>query len=49
MCGICGAIGRDFDAVSTKAIVQNMTDKLVHRGPDNGAVLQRNDVTFGFR
>jgi asparagine synthase (glutamine-hydrolysing) len=45
MCGITGFL--DFNRHSTESILQNMTDVLHHRGPDDsGYYLDRNDSVF---
>ncbi|MBN1562316.1 MAG: asparagine synthase (glutamine-hydrolyzing) [Anaerolineae bacterium] len=38
MCGICGILNRDGAPIS-RAILEAMNDTLVHRGPDQGAVI----------
>ncbi|HEX4520341.1 MAG TPA: asparagine synthase (glutamine-hydrolyzing) [Gaiellaceae bacterium] len=46
MCGICGILGRD--AVDP-SLVEGMTDAIVHRGPDHGAVASYGRCVLGYR
>jgi asparagine synthase (glutamine-hydrolysing) len=43
MCGICGVLGRGDSVVA----VSNMVAAMHHRGPDDGGVLARGDITLG--
>jgi len=44
MCGICGYIGIDEDG-----LLEQMTDALLHRGPDNAGYFRENGVGLGHR
>ena len=48
MCGICGFIGIEDEAPNKDLILQ-MTDCLLHRGPDDFGYFQDNGVRLGFR
>lgn len=45
MCGIAGIISRDIN--SRKMFVENMSNKLIHRGPDNKGIWENNIITLG--
>ncbi len=47
MCGFTGFTGNDLP--DNKQVVQNMMDKIIHRGPDSGGIHTDNNITFGFR
>lgn len=44
MCGICGIVGPD---ANQKSLVQNMTKRLSHRGPDGEGVFQDEGCSLG--
>jgi asparagine synthase (glutamine-hydrolysing) len=44
MCGICGYIGIDEDG-----LLEQMTDALLHRGPDNAGYFREGGVGLGHR
>jgi asparagine synthase (glutamine-hydrolysing) len=48
MCGIAGLIGRDGETVSTEQVRQ-MTDAIVHRGPDDEGIRTHGNVGLGMR
>lgn len=47
MCGICGFLG--FQNESREAILEQMMNKIIHRGPDSDGKYINDDVAFGFR
>lgn len=49
MCGICGFIREKIETLDADPIIRRMAQKLIHRGPDDGAVLLRDNMAFGFR
>ncbi|MFV0314983.1 MAG: asparagine synthase (glutamine-hydrolyzing) [Anaerotignum sp.] len=46
MCGICGFTGR---LANSGEVLENMKDKIVHRGPDSGGSFIDDGMTMGFR
>lgn len=48
MCGIAGVIGRDGEVISTEQVRQ-MTDAIVHRGPDDEGIRAHGNVGLGMR
>lgn len=46
MCGICGFTG---DRVESKAVLKEMMDKIIHRGPDSEGKFLDGDISMGFR
>jgi len=46
MCGICGFIGEDDKGAE---ILKEMTDVIVHRGPDSDGIYTENGIFMGFR
>ena len=48
MCGICGFINFNGNAADAN-LLDRMTDKLVHRGPDSRGVLLHGNVALGHR
>ena len=49
MCGICGIVDHN-NIVSDKLIyVKKITNKLIHRGPDNEGFFEDKIVSFGFK
>lgn len=46
MCGICGFVGKTSD---NKAVLQEMMNKIIHRGPDSEGMYLDGDVAIGFR
>jgi len=47
MCGFCGFAGSKHD--NAVEIIGNMTDKIIHRGPDSAGTYIGEDITLGFR
>jgi len=48
MCGICGILNLNQERAD-KHILENMTAKLVHRGPDEGGIFVKDEVGLGHR
>jgi len=46
MCGICGFTGR---LANSEEILENMKNKIIHRGPDSGGSYIDDGVSMGFR
>lgn len=46
MCGICGFTGEVLDKTKT---IENMTNLIIHRGPDSAGYFADNDISMGFR
>ncbi len=46
MCGICGFVGQ---VASKNEIVRNMTDVIIHRGPDSEGFHIDEDIAMGFK
>lgn len=46
MCGICGIVNKEGGDLG---VVRAMNDRLIHRGPDDGAVWLEKNVAFGHR
>lgn len=49
MCGICGIWFKGSGRTPTKELLKEMTDTLVHRGPDEEGIIIISDVGFGHR
>lgn len=49
MCGIAGYFYLDQEHTAEQALIQNMTDTLAHRGPDNGNYYLDGNVALGHR
>jgi len=49
MCGICGIYNFDDDNPVTKPQIEKMTDRLFHRGPDEGGIHTHRNFGLGFR
>jgi asparagine synthase (glutamine-hydrolysing) len=49
MCGICGAVWTDPGDALPRASLQAMTDRLVHRGPDDAGTYRDAHAALGFR
>jgi len=47
MCGFCGFTG--LNPAESKPIIENMMEKIVHRGPDSSGVFLGETVSLGFR
>ena len=48
MCGIAGMIGREGETVTAEKI-RRMTDRIVHRGPDDEGIFAQGNVGLGMR
>ena len=48
MCGICGMFDTKNKHRIERAVVENMTDKLFHRGPDAAGYYIKDNIAFGF-
>ncbi len=46
MCGICGFTG---SKVSKELVLENMMNRIIHRGPDSGGSFINADINMGFR
>lgn len=46
MCGICGFTGETANKTKT---IENMTDLIIHRGPDSAGYFVDKDIAMGFR
>lgn len=46
MCGFCGFTGEVLDK---EKILKNMTDVIIHRGPNSEGFFSNNDISMGFR
>ena len=44
MCGICGYIGED-----KPGLLQEMTESMAHRGPDDHGYFERGEIHLGHR
>ena len=49
MCGITGFIGEPFDATRRHAVLESMTDTLIHRGPDSAGLWDDGTAALGMR
>jgi asparagine synthase (glutamine-hydrolysing) len=49
MCGICGIVARDSEAVISEPLLRNMTRVLAHRGPDDEQLHLEPGVGLGHR
>ena len=49
MCGFVGFTAVDFDEGVNRAIVKDMADRIIHRGPDDEGFFVNDDVAMGFR
>src|SRR5260370_36918791 len=49
MCGICGKLMLDAEAVVSPALVKAMADTIAHRGPDDEGYYVSGQVGLGFR
>lgn len=47
MCGITGVIGRDIE--NKEEVIQKMTDRIIHRGPDDQGFFVDGNVALGMR
>lgn len=49
MCGICGIVWDDAQRPSPSGLLQRMTDRLEHRGPDGSGYFEQPGVSLGHR
>ena len=49
MCGFVGFSAVDFDEATNAAIVKDMADRIIHRGPDEDGYFVNNSIAMGFR
>lgn len=49
MCGIAGFLAPTWDAVEARRVVETVTRRLAHRGPDAEGILQDGPVVLGHR
>ena len=49
MCGICGIVKFNADDAVSPAVLEAMTDKIAHRGPDDFGYFREGPVGFGHR
>lgn len=48
MCGICGFTGETYND-EKNTVINKMTNKIIHRGPDSSGFYVDNNITLGFR
>ena len=49
MCGFVGFTAVDYDTETNRAIVKDMADRIIHRGPDDEGFFVDDDIAMGFR
>jgi len=49
MCGICGKLNFDWEALVSPSLIKAMADSIIHRGPDDEGYYFSGPVGFGFR
>ena len=49
MCGLCGFTGRMTENAENNTIIENMMDKIKHRGPDDSGKYLGEKITIGYR
>src|SRR5580704_16702575 len=49
MCGICGKLAFDREAMVSPALVKAMADTIRHRGPDDEGYYTAGQIALGFR
>ena len=49
MCGIAGKTDWKNSGSEIYEVVKSMTDKLIHRGPDNEGIVKLDHITLGHR
>src|SRR5579864_2942659 len=49
MCGICGKLEFDKDAIISAALIKAMADTIAHRGPDDDGFYVAGQIGLGFR
>lgn len=46
---MCGFVGFTGDIENRNTIIENMMNKIIHRGPDSSGIYSDEKVTLGFR
>ena len=46
---MCGLVGFSGDLIDRNTVIQNMTDRMTHRGPDSRGVFLGEGIAMGFR
>ena len=46
MCGICGFTG---EIINQNKVIENMTNLIIHRGPDDAGYFIDKNISMGFR
>src|SRR6202142_2651883 len=49
MCGIAGVVSATRESNITEAVVREMCDQIVHRGPDDEGILVQDEAGLGMR
>ncbi|MEG0505159.1 MAG: asparagine synthase (glutamine-hydrolyzing), partial [Raoultibacter sp.] len=49
MCGFVGFTACDFDQTTNEAVIKDMADRIIHRGPDDEGYFVTDDIAMGFR
>ena len=49
MCGFVGFTTVDYDEATNRAIVKDMADRIIHRGPDEDGYFVNDHIAMGFR
>ena len=49
MCGICGAAWTDPDRAITPNLIEAMSSRIIHRGPDDAGLYHDQHAALGFR
>lgn len=49
MCGFVGFTAVDYDTPTNQAIIKDMADRIIHRGPDDEGYFVNDDIAMGFR
>ena len=49
MCGFVGFTAVDFDEQTNRAVIKDMADRIIHRGPDDEGYVVTDDIAMGFR
>ena len=49
MCGIAGVVSATRESNITEAVVREMCDRIIHRGPDDEGILVQDDAGLGMR
>lgn len=46
---MCGLVGFTGEVINREEVIQTMTDKITHRGPDSKGIFLNDDIAMGFR